>query len=135
MAVAVLLLLLLLPGCQFIVWPRKEIATEIGAVGASEARQVYLGSVSYVDEAKGFVLFKSNVLEGFDTGEELEVRSVDEAVRGLLRVTPERRRQFLAADIVSGRAEVGDRVYRFVEVLDRGDPAEKKSIWIWKWFR
>jgi len=73
---------------------------------------VYIGQIEVVNRESHFVLID---LSGTATAPEpgtplTAISSSGEAVR--LKVTPERKRPFVSADIVSGEPKRGQRVYR-----------------------
>jgi hypothetical protein len=73
---------------------------------------VYVGSISSVNRESHFVLIDlSGTAAPPDAGTELtSISAGGEASR--LKVTPERKRPFVTADIVIGEPKRGERVYR-----------------------
>jgi hypothetical protein len=73
---------------------------------------VYVGSIAVVNRESHFVLIDlSGTVAAPEVGTELTAISpAGEASR--LKVTPERKRPFVAADIVTGTPKRGERVYR-----------------------
>ncbi|CAN5530780.1 hypothetical protein BH20VER3_BH20VER3_02840 [soil metagenome] len=89
--------------------PRHEKASQI-APGAEKNRIV--GEVVIVDEEKQFVLIdlEANL---YVPAPGVVLRTVNSAGEtGQLKASPERKRPFIAADIVAGNPAVGDQVVR-----------------------
>jgi hypothetical protein len=111
-------LLLLLPACGNLknlhtkaqAERRQKELTKLAEAATSEASgrlgEKAVGEVSYVDDASGYVLIRARAGLALADGTELECRGSD----GKLRVTPERKNAFVAADIISGVPEKGDAV-------------------------
>ncbi len=103
LALIALLVLLPLSGCALFRHRQKEGA-------AAPARPRLIGSISYVNEAMGFVLVDTGSLYLPGPGKALKVlRQGEEAA--ILIVTPERKRPFVSADVVKGEPRTGDDVY------------------------
>jgi hypothetical protein len=68
-----------------------------------------VGTVASVNEALQFVLIDVGSLYAPEPGTALKSFSHDQQT-GILAVNPERRRPFIAADIIEGEPKVGDEV-------------------------
>ncbi len=88
---------------------RSKTKQEQVAEPAKEARPI--GKVVHVDSTYGFVLVDVGLLTGFVPGTEIQSRQ-GEAVTAVLKITPEALRPFLTADIVQGKPQLGDIVYK-----------------------
>jgi hypothetical protein len=73
----------------------------------------YVGDISVINPEAGFVLVDvSPAVSPPFSGTELTTRNSDGAETARLKVTPENKRPFIAADVVQGSPNRGDRVYR-----------------------
>jgi hypothetical protein len=88
---------------------RGKAKQEQVAEAVKEAKPV--GKVVHVDVTFGFVLVDVGLLTGFVPGMEVQSRQ-GEAVTAVLRITPEALRPFLTADIVQGKPQIGDIIYK-----------------------
>ena len=70
-----------------------------------------VGEVVYISPDLGFVLIKSSYASRISTGTEMRGRTSEGAEACTLRCSPERKRSFIVADILSGSPKVGYAVY------------------------
>lgn len=97
------LLLLAAAGCS---------TTSVKEAKPAIAAPVYVGSISVVNTESHFVLIDlSGTAPPLETGTDLTAISAA-GVAARLKVTPEKKRPFVTADIVSGTPKRGERVYR-----------------------
>lgn len=109
-----MLVLLSLPGCasRGRREPGPKTKTSSATPTPAPPIHVLVGDVAIVNEEKGFVLI--------DLGSNLYVPDPGTALRVVregvvvaqLKTSPEQKRPFIAADIVEGKPEAGDRVER-----------------------
>ncbi len=97
-----LLAILLTSGCALL---RKRSRPK----PAQTAAPRFVGTIAMVNEDERFVLIDTDYATVSDTGTPLKSFTGD-TESGSLRMSPERRRPFFAADVVAGSPKKGDRV-------------------------
>ncbi len=93
---------------------------------AASAVPRLVGTVAIVDENQHFVLIDTDYSRILESGLVLTTYT-GEIVSGTLRLSPERRRPFFAADIVSGDPKKGDRVVQPAPVANDSAPSSSVS--------
>ncbi len=88
---------------------RSKANAEQVAAPVKQARPI--GKIVHVDTTYGFVLVDVGLFTGFVPGTEIQSRE-GETVTAVLKITPEALRPFLTADIVRGKPQIGDIVYK-----------------------
>jgi hypothetical protein len=97
----------------------KKLTEASASEASSRLGEKAAGEVVFVDADGGFALIRARQGLTLETGQELEARGKGTA---RLKVTPERKNVFVAADIVSGIPQKGDPV---TPVKGSGKPAPK----------
>jgi hypothetical protein len=85
----------------------KKLNEAATAEASSRLGDKAVGEVVYVDEEGGYALVRARTGLPLTASEELECQGTG---NGRLRVTPERKNAFYAADIISGAPQKGDAV-------------------------
>jgi hypothetical protein len=81
--------------------------------GSKISAPVFVGEIAMINQGTGFVLVDiSSASSPPPPASELTTRNADGVETSRLKVTPENKRPFIAADIVSGSPKRGDRVYQ-----------------------
>jgi hypothetical protein len=96
-----------LTGCGLV--KKRLLSRKYSPVPPSQA-ETFIGTVESVNPEQQFVLVRMDLRVGVAPGAKLETRSASGA-RGSLVVTPERKMNFLSADISGGFPERGDLVF------------------------
>ncbi len=98
---------MLTPGCALFKHPPKPPRAEVVGIPS------FVGTVAVVDEDDRFVLIDTDYTSTLEPGTELKTLT-GQTETGTLRLSPEKRRPFFAADIVSGAPKKGDRVLQII---------------------
>ncbi len=90
-------------------WPDRSLPDPNAALAPRKDQPI--GTVVHTDKEFGFVLVDVGMFTGFEPGSQLECRREGERV-ALLNIAQQAMRPFLAADVVEGKPQIGDLVYK-----------------------
>ena len=110
-----LLVILLASGCGLL--PKRKKTKPAETIAPR-----FVGTIAMVNEDERFVLIDTDYSAIFDTGTPLKSYTGD-TESGSLRMSPERRRPFFAADIVAGSPKKDDRVWQSPRATPAPAPA------------
>ena len=101
------------PGCAFLRAKSRPAKATPAAAAATATVPAFVGTVAIVNERGGFVLIDTaSALSLPGVGTSLISRNGEGEESARLKTTPEHKRPFITADIVSGKPVAGDRVYQ-----------------------